>query len=172
MSNQFPRNPNIPPSIMNTQPTDQQNHLIAKTTQLFHQAASSSGLMSLIASREDKECRRHLQNNILQQESRHLELRIQEARETISVGIAIAEQAHIDRMRVDYQNTFGAMAQQAEIDARHGAINLYAAKAGILQSVAKLDADADLKEFAAQTISRLTEVNAAKVFEHNQIKPR
>lgn len=157
---------------MNTEPTIQQNHLVAKTTKLLHEAASSSGLLSLIASKEDKDCRRNLQTNILQQESRHLETRIHEARATVSLGVALAEQAHIDRLRVDYQNTFGAIAQQAEIDARHGAINLYQAKAGILQSVAALDADADLKEFAAQTISRLTEVNAAKVFEHNQIKPR
>ncbi|MCA9193771.1 MAG: hypothetical protein KDB03_18490 [Planctomycetales bacterium] len=152
-------------------PSPQHNKLVEASTEMIIGATGNSGLLSLFNSKTEKARRAKLKVAMLEESARVADTQLKEAQELLRLGTTMAEQQYIDALRVEYQDTVGSMARQAENDLRDGVINLYSAKVGILESLASLDADSELKDIAANVLSRLTEASVEQLIRNNT-KPR
>jgi hypothetical protein len=148
-------------------PSVQQNQLAATSSQLIQQVQQSTDLLSLFCTKAEKERRRNVKIGLLNESDRVAQAHVAKAAELLRLGTAIAQQAYIDQLRVEYRDTVGVMAQQAENDLREGVINLYSAKVDQLESLQRLEIDPELKQIASQVVCRLTEASTAQLLRHN-----
>lgn len=149
----------------------QQHSLIEASTQLIAGVVDSNGLLGMFQGKAEKQRKAKLKAAVLEQSARVVETQLAKTQELLELNTATREQAYIDQLRIDYRHTEGELARQAENDLRVEIISLYGSKVNILESLAKIDADAELKQIAAQVVARLTEASAEQLVRHNT-KPR
>lgn len=149
----------------------QHTSLVKDATRMISESANPLNLLSLLATSAEKDRQRKLKSTVIEQSARVLELNLEKTKELLALRTAIAEQSYIDQLRIQHRNTVGEMARQAESDLRESIVGLFCSKASLLETLAKLDADDDLKLIGAEVIARMTTASAEQLIHHNT-KPR
>jgi hypothetical protein len=135
------------------------------------QGAISKLSFAVLQSRDERQARRKVADEMTEQAEALLTAKLAHDADLLQLEQEIRAQRQTDLQLIAHRHVMRSLGQQSEDDLNDQCTGLFADKKVILEQLAALDGDEDLKSLAAQCLGQITLASADELHERNR-RPR